>query len=372
MKKFEKISFNFSNLVGYIEGESLIILNKKSGTVFGLESRSAAQVFYEDLEYGKSGKLKDDFILKKISTEESNESTYEAPLLQGYLKPILDGLDIEKQFISDRVIFRLSKKSFDINYQKILPIFQLLESSEKIDRDGYIVDVQIEQIDPNLELFQLSLNGKKIYRPLSSNTIPLLLQEHLIISYYQSKHYLMALHAAAVEIEGKAIVMPGLSGSGKSTLCTVMSGLGYPIFSDEIALIDEEGILNSIPFCMNIKEGSWKFVEEFYPKLNDFITYRRFDGQGVKLLAPKYFSYKKIQPSVLVFPKFIPNSNTKIVELNSCSTLKMIKDAGYQLDFPLNEERFELILKYILSKPSFYIEYSNAKEVIDIIKGQLI
>jgi len=372
LKQFEKVSFSCSDLVGYIEGDSLIILNKKYDTVFGLDAGSAAQIFQEDLEFGKSGELKNNSLLKFIlSKHGTNEYTYEPPLLEGYLKPVLGGFDIQKEFVSDRVTFRLSKKSLNLN-DKILPIFLLLGLSEKRANDSFIVDIEIDQVDINLDLFQLSLNGKKIHKPLSSNTIPLLLQEHLIISYYQSKHYLMALHAAAVEIEGRAVVMPGVSGSGKSTLCAVMSGLGYPIFSDEIALINQQGILKSIPFCMNIKDGSWNYIKEFYPSLDNYETYRRFDGQGVKLLPPKSLSDKKIKPSIIVFPKFKPNSNTKVVELNSCQTLKMIKDAGYQLGFPLDEERFELVLKNILSKPSYYIEYSNANDVIDIIKGHLI
>ena len=49
-------------------------------------------------------------------------------------------------------------------------------------------------------------------------------------------HYLL-LHAAVVEREGCAAILPAPPGSGKSTLCAALMNRGWRLLSDELALI---------------------------------------------------------------------------------------------------------------------------------------
>jgi len=51
-------------------------------------------------------------------------------------------------------------------------------------------------------------------------------------------HHVVAVHAAVVVIDGRAVVVPGPSGAGKSMLCVAAAAAGAQVLTDEYALID--------------------------------------------------------------------------------------------------------------------------------------
>jgi hypothetical protein len=65
------------------------------------------------------------------------------------------------------------------------------------------------------------------------------------------------VHAGVVGWRGKAILLPGRSYTGKSTLVEALVGAGAEYYSDEYALLDEEGRVH--PFrralCLRAREG---------------------------------------------------------------------------------------------------------------------
>jgi hypothetical protein len=53
------------------------------------------------------------------------------------------------------------------------------------------------------------------------------------------------IHAGVVGWDGRAIVMPGTSGSGKTTLVLALVEAGATYYSDEFAVIDDEGLVHA-------------------------------------------------------------------------------------------------------------------------------
>jgi len=378
LKRFYKIPLASECLTGYFDDESLILLNKKSGFVYGFEKESAALVMEVETKLpilGKKGVLSHykntplsflSSIIEILSCADKVEESYEAPFDYG------DSDDKDKNqrlFVkAGSITFAFSKK-----YKSVLnliePVLEHLEENENIGEDQKRIDVDFipyEQEDD--KLWQLLFNKKEVAPPVSLKTLPLILQENMIILFYQSKPYLMAIHAAALSCGEFAVIMPGKSGSGKSTLAAKMAAEEFSIFSDEIALIGRNGTLKHIPFSMNIKEGSWGVLNDKYKELKSRQEYIRFDDQRVKLIAPKRISKKQHKISSIIFPKFKKGASTSLEELSPCKTLQMIKDSGYQVDSPLNENNFDLILSNILSRPSYSLIYSDIDEAINVIR----
>ena len=64
----------------------------------------------------------------------------------------------------------------------------------------------------------------------------------------------LIIHAAVVERNGFALLLPAPPGSGKSTLCAGLIHHGWRLLSDELALIDPEtATLQAIPRPVSLK-----------------------------------------------------------------------------------------------------------------------
>ncbi|HNC94579.1 MAG TPA: HprK-related kinase A [Myxococcota bacterium] len=78
-------------------------------------------------------------------------------------------------------------------------------------------------------------------------------------------HYLM-LHAAVLEKNGQALIMPGEPGAGKSTLTALLTLSGWRLLSDEITLIDrQDGSLLPLARPVSLKNASIDVVRGFVP-----------------------------------------------------------------------------------------------------------
>jgi hypothetical protein len=71
---------------------------------------------------------------------------------------------------------------------------------------------------------------------------------------YNSQRYLF-VHAGAVAVEGRAIVIPGASFSGKTTLVAELVRAGAEYLSDEFTLIDDNGLVHPYPKPLSIRSG---------------------------------------------------------------------------------------------------------------------
>lgn len=78
-------------------------------------------------------------------------------------------------------------------------------------------------------------------------------------------HYLM-LHAAVLEKNGQALILPGDPGAGKSTLAALLNLSGWRLLSDEITLIDRnDGRVVPLARPVSLKNASIDVVRAFSP-----------------------------------------------------------------------------------------------------------
>lgn len=84
----------------------------------------------------------------------------------------------------------------------------------------------------------------------------------------QAHHYLL-LHAAVLERNGRAVILPGDPGAGKSTLTAALMLSGWRLLSDELTMIDrDDGLVVPLARPVGLKNRSIEVI-------------RAFDGQAV-------------------------------------------------------------------------------------------
>ncbi len=73
------------------------------------------------------------------------------------------------------------------------------------------------------------------------------------------------VHAGVVEWEGKAIILPAKSFGGKTTLVKELTKLGAKYYSDEYAVLDEDGFVHPFPKMISIRGLIDKYRQIDYP-----------------------------------------------------------------------------------------------------------
>ena len=79
----------------------------------------------------------------------------------------------------------------------------------------------------------------------------------------QAHHYLL-LHAAVLERNGRAVILPGDPGAGKSTLTAALMLSGWRLLSDELTMIDrDDGLVVPLARPVSLKNESIEVIRSF-------------------------------------------------------------------------------------------------------------
>lgn len=114
------------------------------------------------------------------------------------------------------------------------------------------------RMEPREERFRLWVNGEPVAeavqpRELADAAINAI--DETVIRCMRGMH---AVHAGAVSIGGRGLLLPGRTHAGKSSLVAELLRRGARYFSDEYALIDPAGRVHAYPRPLLMRNGSPK------------------------------------------------------------------------------------------------------------------
>lgn len=359
------------SLYAYIMDESLLLYSKKTQNVYGFEQGSAALFLQIDefvlthsfVEIRAKFPSIDMAVFKKMydlaaCKEKDDAIEYEADMGLGtYSKD-----DLPRRYYQvEDIVFALHYP--DDDFAKYLhPVYAHLHVEKHTAKT--IVSVDFVR---SADLWEIYWNGVSVEMPIPQAKLGTFLQEKMMTSTYQSQPYLIALHAASVEKNGKVIIMPAVAESGKTTLTATLLQHGFKLFSDESTSLDHNGYVHPLPFCMNIKEGSWSVLDKTYPQLSERDTHSRFDGQNIRFLPPENMHKGRQKATYIIFPKYTRGAKTSLTSISAKEALLKISEASYQVQDHMDENKFEHILKNLISLPRYTLVYSDLDEAIAII-----
>ncbi len=109
---------------------------------------------------------------------------------------------------------------------------------------------------PNVRRFNiLYADLLKIARTLDLDAVLDTLESDLQLYVAEEARRRVFVHAGVVAWDGQAIVIPGRSHSGKTTLVTEFVRAGAVYYSDEYAVLDQQGRVHPYPRPLGIREG---------------------------------------------------------------------------------------------------------------------
>lgn len=181
----------------------------------------------------------------------------------------------------------------------------------------------------------------------------------------------MFLHAAVVERDGRALVMPAASGSGKSTLCAALALRGWRLFSDESATFCfESGMLRPNPRPISLKNNAIGIIAGFAPTARMSRTYRGTPKGDIAFVRPPTEAVARAQEmasaGLVVAPNYLPGAEANLAPMDRTEGFQLLTDNAVNYSSMLHRG-FEILTGIAERSGFFRLTYSKLDEAIDLL-----
>ena len=216
-------------------------------------------------------------------------------------------------------------------------------------------------------------DGVEQFTPLPVNQAFPLLEWAMNWCITTQAHQYLILHAAVIEREGCAVIMPAPPGSGKSTLCSGLVHRGWRLLSDELALISlVDTSITALGRPISLKNQSIDVIRKFVPGcVMNQITPDTHKGQITHLKVPSEQIFRlneSAKPRWVVFPKYVPGSAAVLSPHSKANSMLELGRNSFNY-MVLGLKGFEVLSKVIDASDCYDFEYSQLDDAIDVFDG---
>lgn len=183
----------------------------------------------------------------------------------------------------------------------------------------------------------------------------------------RAHHYLM-LHAAVVERDGLAAVLPAPPGSGKSTLCAALVHRGWRLLSDEVALVSlADGRISAAVRPISLKNQSIDIMRAYVSgAVMSRVTHGTTKGSVTHMRVPAAHVARMDEtaaPRWVVFPKFVAGSATRLEPVARARSLLELGGNAFNYTL-LGQAGFEALGRLVVACDCYEFSYSQLDEAI--------
>lgn len=188
-------------------------------------------------------------------------------------------------------------------------------------------------------------------------------------------HQYLIIHAAVIEREGYAFIIPAPPGSGKSTLCAALIQRGWRLMSDELALLDIESMkVYGMARPVNLKNQSIDLIRTFEPRAIFSKVVPGTTKGTIGLLKPPAESVARVMdpatPCCIVVPKYLSGATSSLEEKSPAETFMLIADQSFNYDVH-GVQGFDAVGRLIDQCDTYEFTYSNFDDAV-VTFGKLI
>jgi len=207
-------------------------------------------------------------------------------------------------------------------------------------------------------------DGTPPFQPLPAHQGFALLEWGLNWAVAAHCHQYLIIHAAIVERDGRALLLPAPPGSGKSTLCAALVARGWRLLSDELALIDvDSGSAVPIPRPISLKNRSIELIGGFWPEAKmSAIVPDTLKGSVVHVQPPPAnVQASRSCPKLgwIVMPRYEADRPTELVPLSRGVGFMQLVDNAF--NYSMHGRRgFEVLSDAVAGARAFQFHYGGS------------
>ncbi len=186
-------------------------------------------------------------------------------------------------------------------------------------------------------------------------------------------HAYLMVHAAVVEKNGCAIILPAPPGSGKSTLCAALAMRGWRLLSDELALVRcSDGLLAPLVRPVSLKNASIDIMRAFAPEARFGVPVGGTVKGIVGHLKPPADSVARAaepaRAAWVVFPRYEAQAQTRLEPVSKTQTFMRLIDNAFNYSL-LGQQGFEVLARLVDGCEGGEFVYSRLDEAIALFDG---
>jgi HprK-related kinase A len=180
---------------------------------------------------------------------------------------------------------------------------------------------------------------------------------------------LLIIHAAVVEKNGLAAILPAPTGSGKSTLCAALVSKGWRLLSDELALIRlDTGELVPLPRPISLKNASIDIMRRYVPgavfspevadTVKGTIAHMKAPADSIDRAA------ERARPAWIIFPKYQAGAASTLEPVAPARAFMSLAGNAFNYSL-LGAEGFDAMAALIANSLSYNFTYSVLDDAVD-------
>lgn len=215
------------------------------------------------------------------------------------------------------------------------------------------------------------LDGRSPFKPLPMAHAFPLFEWGLNWCIAQHAHHFLMIHAAVVERDGQALVMPGTPGSGKSTLAAALALSGWRLLSDEFALLSiEQGTLVPLPRPVSLKNAAIDLIRSRHPDaVIGPASYDTTKGTVAHMKPPASSidcMGEVAIPAWLVFPSYKPGGQDRLQPIERSQALIKLTESSFNYSV-VGAAGFEAAADLIECSACHTLEYADLNASLQLL-----
>ncbi len=218
-----------------------------------------------------------------------------------------------------------------------------------------------------------TFNGTVPFTPLPLDQAAALLEWGINWCVSAHAHQYLIFHAAVVEKNDRAIIMPAPSGSGKSTLCAGLVGRGWRLLSDELTLLaTDDSRIHGFAKPISLKNASINIIKEFWPAAVCGELCNDTQKGTVAHLKPPAGSMADAKvpasPAFVIFPKYLASGSCQLTPQEKGQAFMALVENAFNYHL-LGVAGFRALQRVIDEVDVFDFEYSDLEQAIDVFES---